>query len=66
LCSRGASTNAPAIPTYEYRCGKCNRKFQVVMSIQEHETRRPKCPKCGSARMDQLLSAFFAQTGKKS
>jgi len=54
------------MPTYEYRCGKCNRKFQVVMSIREHETRRPKCPKCGSARVGQLLSAFFAQTGKKS
>ena len=54
------------MPTYEYRCGKCNRKFQVVMSIREHEKRRPKCPKCGSVRVGQLLSAFFAQTGKKS
>jgi len=54
------------MPTYEYRCAKCNRKFQIVMSIQEHGNRRPKCPKCSSARVNQLFSAFFAQTGKKS
>jgi putative FmdB family regulatory protein len=54
------------MPTYEYRCEKCNRKFALVMSISEHDRRRPKCPKCGSGRVTQMISAFFAQTGKKS
>jgi putative FmdB family regulatory protein len=54
------------MPTYEYRCAKCSRKFQLLMSIAEHGKRRPKCPKCGSARVTQLLSAFYAQTAKKS
>jgi len=54
------------MPTYEYRCGKCNRKFQLALSISEHGKRRVKCPKCGSGRVSQLVSAFYAQTGKKS
>ena len=54
------------MPTYEYRCRKCNRKFQLVMSMTEQAKRRPKCPKCGSGRVSQLLSAFYLQTAKKS
>ena len=54
------------MPTYDYRCGKCNRKFALLMSITEHDKRRPKCPKCSSARVTQLISAFFAQTARKS
>ena len=54
------------MPTYDYRCGKCNRKFALVMSITEHGEHRPKCRKCGSARVTQLISAFFAQTARKS
>ena len=53
------------MPTYEYRCGKCNRKFQLVLSIADHDKRRPKCPKCSSGRVTQLVSAFYAQTSKK-
>jgi len=54
------------MPTYEYRCGKCNRKFTLAMTIAEHERRRPKCPRCGSGRVSQQISAFYAQTAKKS
>jgi putative FmdB family regulatory protein len=54
------------MPTYEYRCAKCSRKFQVVMSVADHDRRRPKCPKCSSARVTQLISAFYTQTTRKS
>jgi len=54
------------MPTYEYRCGKCNRKFQLVLSIAAHDKRRVKCPKCSSARVTQMLSAFYVQTARKA
>jgi len=54
------------MPTYEYRCEKCGKRFAVVQRISEHGGRGPACPKCRSRSTRQLLSAFYAKTGKKS
>jgi putative FmdB family regulatory protein len=54
------------MPSYEYRCDKCGKRFEVVQRISAHTARPPACPKCKSRRTHQLLSAFFAKTGKKS
>lgn len=54
------------MPTYEYRCQKCRKKFSRVMSISEHETRRIKCPKCGGTKISQLVSNIQVVTSKKS
>jgi putative FmdB family regulatory protein len=51
---------------YDYRCGKCGKKFSVTMSISEHGSKRLRCPKCNSLRVAQQVSAFYAQTSKKS
>jgi putative FmdB family regulatory protein len=52
--------------TYEYRCLECERSFTVRHPIGEHERKRPKCPKCGSRKVEQKLSSFFAKTARKS
>ncbi|MFQ5850773.1 MAG: zinc ribbon domain-containing protein [Candidatus Binatia bacterium] len=54
------------MPTYEYRCAKCGRRFSLVLSIKEHDSNRAKCPKCGSRKLNQLISSFYAQTSSKS
>jgi putative FmdB family regulatory protein len=54
------------MPTYDYKCGKCGKKFTVVQRISEHKRRAPACPKCKSRNTEQLLSAFYAKTAKKS
>jgi putative FmdB family regulatory protein len=54
------------MPTYEYRCANCGKRFSVVESISKHEASRRKCPKCKSVKVSQVLSAFFAKTAKKS
>lgn len=54
------------MPTYEYRCDKCGKKFVLVQSIAQHDRKRASCPKCKSARVAQLFSPFYAQTAKKS
>ena len=54
------------MPSYEYRCGKCGKRFEVVQRISAHTGRSPACPKCKSRRTRQLLTSFFAKTGKKS
>lgn len=54
------------MPTYEYSCPQCKKRFSLVMSIKDHDRRRVKCPKCASARVSQTVQGFFATTSKKS
>jgi putative FmdB family regulatory protein len=55
------------MPTYEYRCGNCGRRFTKIMSLREHQQRaKPSCPKCRSRKTQQVPSTFQAVTGKKA
>lgn len=54
------------MPLYEYRCRECDHTFSLRMRIEEHEKKRPKCPECGSRKLQQVYGSFFAKTTKKS
>jgi putative FmdB family regulatory protein len=54
------------MPSYEYLCKKCGKKFTVVMTIGEHDRKKVRCPKCASVRVEQQYFSFFAVTSKKS
>lgn len=54
------------MPVYDYRCLKCRRRFSVTMLMSEHGVKKTRCPKCGSSRIVQQISGFFAKTSKKS
>jgi putative FmdB family regulatory protein len=54
------------MPTYEYRCPKCSKKFNLILSIGEHGAGKAKCPKCGGKKLVQIISAFQVKTSKKS
>jgi len=54
------------MPTYEYSCKVCAKKFSVIMGIAEHGRKKPKCPKCGSGSVAQRFSGFFSKTSRKS
>ena len=54
------------MPSYEYRCPKCNKKFTLILSIAEHDAKKAKCPKCGGKRLEQLITAFQVKTSRKS
>ena len=54
------------MPTYDYRCEKCGKRYSIVQRISEHTGRGPACPKCGSRRVRQELGPFYAKTVKKS
>jgi len=56
----------PAMPIYEYRCAKCHTRFSQQQGIEEHGHKRPACPKCKSHAVEQVFSAFFAKTVRKS
>jgi putative FmdB family regulatory protein len=54
------------MPSYEYRCPKCNKKFTLILSIGEHDVGKVKCPKCGGKKLQQLITAFQVKTSRKS
>ena len=54
------------MPVYEFKCGKCNKRFSLTMSVSDRSGRRIKCPKCASVKVDQQYSAVYAVTSRKS
>lgn len=54
------------MPVYEFECKKCGKAFEAALSVSEREKKKVKCPSCNSSSVNQLLSAFFANTSKKS
>jgi putative FmdB family regulatory protein len=54
------------MPTYEYLCPKCKKKFAVILSIKDHDGGKAKCPKCGGKKLEQLITSFQTKTSRKS
>lgn len=44
---------------YEFRCKKCGTGFEVSCHMDEREA-KAVCPKCGSRKVDQKLTAAFS------
>ena len=42
------------MPTYEYRCSKCKKDFEVVQKITDDPVK--DCPKCGGS-VERLINA---------
>jgi putative FmdB family regulatory protein len=54
------------MPVYDYICHDCNKSFEIVLTLKEHDKKKIACPRCGSKNVEQEAAAFFAVTGKKS
>jgi putative FmdB family regulatory protein len=54
------------MPRYEFMCEKCNKPFELIMTLPEREKGEVKCPKCQGSKVVPQLSGFVAQTSKKS
>jgi putative FmdB family regulatory protein len=54
------------MPVYEYICQECHASFEAIFTLTEHETQEVCCPKCGSKKVEQDATEFFAVTSRKS
>ena len=57
------------MPTYEFQCEKCRKRFEITYSLMEYGRQRKKkmkCPKCASTRVVRQISSFEVKTSKKS
>jgi putative FmdB family regulatory protein len=54
------------MPTYEFRCNKCETSFSIREHIADFGRTKVACPKCKSADVERVLSGFYARTPRKS
>jgi putative FmdB family regulatory protein len=55
------------MPTYEYECKSCGHSFETKLTIREHDKHPvPRCPKCGSQKVEQRPAPFQAITASKA
>lgn len=54
------------MPTYEYVCSDCGKKFSVTMTFSKHDQGRTVCPRCGARKVVQQFSTVFTKTSRKS
>ncbi|HEX5607665.1 MAG TPA: zinc ribbon domain-containing protein [Candidatus Binatia bacterium] len=57
------------MPTYEFLCQKCKKRFEVIWSLVQYDRemkRKPKCPKCSSTSVVRQISSVEVKTSKKS
>jgi putative FmdB family regulatory protein len=54
------------MPRYEFLCEKCQKPFELTLTISEREKITPKCPTCKGTKGVPQFSGFMAQTKKKS
>jgi putative FmdB family regulatory protein len=48
------------MPHYEFFCHNCKKIFEKIMGHGEYEESDVICPRCGSKRVEQTWSAFYA------
>ena len=51
------------MPIYEYVCGKCKNKFELMRSFSRSQE-GADCPKC-SGRAERILSSCYAMTSSE-
>jgi len=53
------------MPTYEYECKKCGKKFEHFQPVEDWGQMQT-CPECDSKETKKLVSAFIPKTSNKS
>lgn len=51
------------MPIYEYTCGKCSERFEVL--VRSSAEAKPRCPKCGSRKVEKCFSVCASHNGSK-
>jgi len=45
------------VPIYEYKCRKCNKKFELLRSMSASDE-DIECPECGAESPERVFSMF--------
>ncbi len=45
------------MPIFEFKCSHCETRFEELLFSYKTETKRIRCPSCGSEDTEKLMSA---------
>jgi putative FmdB family regulatory protein len=62
-CTLASSAN---MLRYAFTCEKCQKLFELTMTISDREKLKVRCPTCKTTRVTAQIAAFMVQTSKKS
>jgi putative FmdB family regulatory protein len=54
------------VPTYEYRCLDCRKRFEVFMTYAEYGTRAVTCLHCGSSNVQRRIGRVRVARSEES
>jgi putative FmdB family regulatory protein len=54
------------MPSYEYRCLDCKRRFEVFLSYNEYGKFTPSCPRCHSSRVQRRIGRIRVARSEES
>ena len=54
------------MPTYAFRCERCTKSFEVVLTVAERAAAKVACPTCGGGEVTPQMAIFSAKTSRKS
>lgn len=43
------------MPTYQYRCLDCKRRFEIFLTYAEYGTKAVSCPQCASVKVQRRI-----------
>jgi putative FmdB family regulatory protein len=68
ICTDNGNTGKEGydMPTYDFKCEKCSKKFSLLISVSEYDKKGFRCPKCKSTKVKQQITSFQVTTSKKS
>jgi putative FmdB family regulatory protein len=54
------------MPTYQYRCLDCRKRFEISLSYSEYGQRSVNCPHCGSANIQRRIGRIRIAKSEES
>ena len=54
------------MPTYDFRCLNCGKRFDVFLSFSEYEKAEIKCSFCGSAKVQRKIGRIRVARSNES
>ncbi len=54
------------MPTYEFRCAECRKRYEIFLSFADYDGYQGKCPHCGSGNVARFIRKVRFSLGDRS
>lgn len=53
------------MPSYEFRCQECRKKFEVFLTYSQYDEHKTTCPACKSPRIERIIRKVRVTRGDR-